>query len=861
MFSLSRDWTSPTGWGSAGVGTDTQELIDYVIENNRNEGVNTLSVFVYKTPGESAEGVIKVPGNLSNAQLRQLAALRDASPRFVDDTSSDISFNGDWVKQDDGMDFRGSTSWSAAADNYAELAFTGTGVEVVVRKGSNGGLVDVVVDGAVVVDDFDTYASPTAYKQIIYDNQDLSAGSHTIRLVATGQKNASATKADAMLDYFAITKADTTAPRVLSIMSDATHPTKDPFTVTIAFLEEVTGLTAGEIAVSNGTGANLAGTGASYTLDIESITNLEGDVTVRIPADVAVDGANNGNVEWSETFAVDTTAPAFQNAAVDGVKLTLAYNEELDQLSVPPTRAFTVTGGNQTHTITGVRVSGSSVELTLTPAVEYGETDLRVSYTPGTNPVRDVPGNQAEGLRQVPVTNDTPVPPPTVQLEVSPDAINENGGRSTLTVELSHPSRAETTVTVSAAPTDAVTLNPPPPLTIPAGQTRGTVTLTAVDNTIDAPDKRVQVTATAENRLGVTGPAAKTLTIEDDDEPPTVTLHLSASSISEDGQESSTVTEGTAVAFTLTRTGATTNALTVNVQVTQTGTVIKTADSYQAPTTVAFGVGAATATLTVETQADEVDAVNEVNGTITAEVTAGTGYTLGTTVSATVTVTDDDDPQVEVSFVPGSYTATEGGTAATVTVTLAPDPERTVTIPLETLNRDGATDADYMGVPASVTFTSGGPTAQTFPVTATDDTEDDDGETVELDFGTLPSGVSKGSPGTAIVTIADNDDPAVTVAFDSATSTVTEGWTVDVLVTLSADPERTVTIPVEASPAASGDYAIPGSVTFDAGETQKPVNFATVDDTLVESAETFTLSFGSAPTGRESARAVRPPPR
>ncbi len=97
------------GWGTAGTRYDTQELIDYVNENNRNEGVNTLSVFVYKTPGESSKGVVKVPGNLVNAQLRQLAALRDASPRFVDNTSGDISFNGTWVRQDEAQDFREST--------------------------------------------------------------------------------------------------------------------------------------------------------------------------------------------------------------------------------------------------------------------------------------------------------------------------------------------------------------------------------------------------------------------------------------------------------------------------------------------------------------------------------------------------------------------------------------------------------------------------------------------------------------------------------------------------------------------------------------------------------------------------------
>ena len=168
-----------------------------------------------------------------------------------------------------------------------------------------------------------------------------------------------------------------------------------------------------------------------------------------------------------------------------------------------------------------------------------------------------------------------------------------------------------------------------------------------------------------------------------------------------------------------------------------------------------------------------------------------------------------------------------------------------MTIPLEATPGAGAGTGDFMVVPAQVTFDSG-ETSQFVTFTATEDTEDDDDETVELGFGALPDDVSEGSPGTATVTIADNDDPAVTVSFGSATYTVTEGWTVDVMVTLSADPERTVTIPVEASLAASGDYSIPGTVTFYAGETRKPVNFATVDDTVVESAEMFTLSFGSA---------------
>ena len=205
-------------------------------------------------------------------------------------------------------------------------------------------------------------------------------------------------------------------------------------------------------------------------------------------------------------------------------------------------------------------------------------------------------------------------------------------------------------------------------------------------------------------------------------------------------------------------------------------------------------------------------------------------------------------PSVTVYFGDSQYSADEGASVM-VQVQLSADPQRDLTIPLEATSSTGADETDDFTVPDRVIFSSG-ETSRTVTFMAVDDTEDDDDETVELGFGTLPPNVSEGSPSTTVVAIVDNDDPAVTVSFDSATYAVDEGWTVDVVVRLNVDPERTVTIPVQASPAASGDYAIPGSVRFEAGETQKPVNFATVDDTAVENAETFTVSFGSAlPTG------------
>ena len=98
-----------------------------------------------------------------------------------------------------------------------------------------------------------------------------------------------------------------------------------------------------------------------------------------------------------------------------------------------------------------------------------------------------------------------------------------------------------------------------------------------------------------------------------------------------------------------------------------------------------------------------------------------------------VRITDDDDPQVNISYGQAEYTAAEGG-SVTVTVELDADPERTVVIPVTHTARAGATSADYSGVPENVTFDAG-ETEKTFTFSADDDTVDDDDEEVLLGFG------------------------------------------------------------------------------------------------------------------------------
>ena len=137
----------------------------------------------------------------------------------------------------------------------------------------------------------------------------------------------------------------------------------------------------------------------------------------------------------------------------------------------------------------------------------------------------------------------------------------------------------------------------------------------------------------------------------------------------------------------------------------------------------------------------------------------------GTSPQVTVTITDDDDKPVTVSFAQASYTVDESDDTSTpavqenqttVTLTLDSDPLRTVVIPITVTNQGGATSSDYTGVPASVTFNSG-ETTKTFTFTATHDTDNDDGESVKLGFGTLPTAVTAGTINEATVSITDDD--------------------------------------------------------------------------------------------------------
>ena len=243
------------------------------------------------------------------------------------------------------------------------------------------------------------------------------------------------------------------------------------------------------------------------------------------------------------------------------------------------------------------------------------------------------------------------------------------------------------------------------------------------------------------------------------------------------------------------------------------------------------------------------------NGNLFEGVDRDSGAIDGSPTGLTVGRRDPCAPRA--GFDARTFSVTEGE-VVTVTVSLELAAVEAVTIPIAVTHNDGASAADYSLEPASSSLTFDiGEVSKPFTITATDDSDNDDGESLTLRFGTLPAGVNAGGPATATVNITDNDVPSVTVRYEQASYTVGEGSSEVIKVILSAVPERSVTVPISRTNqggATDGDYsgvAANASVTFNSGDTEKSITFAATDDSVDDDGESVLLGFGTLPTGGE----------
>ena len=296
--------------------------------------------------------------------------------------------------------------------------------------------------------------------------------------------------------------------------------------------------------------------------------------------------------------------------------------------------------------------------------------------------------------------------------------------------------------------------------------------------------------------------------------------------------------------FTVTRTGATTAALTVNYTVGGTATA---GTDYQALSgSVVIAAGSASATITVTPIQDTVVEGNE---TVTVTLSSSASYTAGSPSTATVTIADDDVALPTVTVAATDANAAEAGLdpgVFTVTRTGATTAALTVNY---TVGGTATAGTDYQALSGSVVIAAGSASA-TITVTPIQDTVVEGNETVTVTLSSSAS-YTAGSPSTATVTIADDDValPTVTVAATDANAAEAglDPGVFTVTRTGATTAALTVNYTVGGTATAGTDYqALSGSVVIAAGSASATITVTPIQDTVVEGNETVTVTLSSS---------------
>ena len=194
-------------------------------------------------------------------------------------------------------------------------------------------------------------------------------------------------------------------------------------------------------------------------------------------------------------------------------------------------------------------------------------------------------------------------------------------------------------------------------------------------------------------------------------------------------------------------------------------------------------------------------------------------------------------PACIIIFTIGDVTEDEGDVLV-LPITLSSPSSVDTIITIVTSTGTAGTD-DYTSVTTSVTIPAGA-TSTTVSVGTIEDTLGEGDETFTV-TGTVDTTNTSNTTATATVTITDND----TVTFTIGDVTVDEGDVLVLPITLSnpSSEDTIITIVTSTGTAGTDDYtSVTTSVTIPAGATSTTVSVGTIEDTLGEGDETFTVT-------------------
>ena len=227
-------------------------------------------------------------------------------------------------------------------------------------------------------------------------------------------------------------------------------------------------------------------------------------------------------------------------------------------------------------------------------------------------------------------------------------------------------------------------------------------------------------------------------------------------------------------------------------------------------------------------------------GTLSASNMDGGAAAHATQSSVSVTVADSTPPAVKPTLTVASDGAVVEGADASFTVTASPAPAGALSVRYSVTKILGLVDASELGSHTVSLDLSGGTAKITVPTVDDSTVEFDGSVSVSLD---AQSQYTVGSPGSAEVAISDND-PQLTIASDGD---VTEGSNASFTLSASGSPQAAVT--VHYTVAATGGYvdsADLGAKQVTLSGSSRKITVPTVGDSVEETDGSVTVALAAA---------------
>jgi len=271
--------------------------------------------------------------------------------------------------------------------------------------------------------------------------------------------------------------------------------------------------------------------------------------------------------------------------------------------------------------------------------------------------------------------------------------------------------------------------------------TTQTFNVTTVNDTLNEDSETVKLVLSNATNAAIGDQGNALLTILDNDPLPTVQFGAAAYSVAENAGQALVTVRLSAVSGR-------------GVQVhysTSDGTATAGQDYVASDDNVLIPPGQITTTFTV---AIVNDTVAEPSETINLTLDSPVNATLGTRTKATIVIADTSAaPLVQLSR--ASYTVSEAGGAAVITVSLTSASTSPVTVQYATSNGTATAGQDYTSASGTLTFPAGQLT-QTFTVPILQDNGYEGNETVNLTLS-VPVNATIGAQANAVLTIIDDE--------------------------------------------------------------------------------------------------------